>query len=183
MFSLKQFNASMKQKPKEVRTLYAFWSAAVVTGILGLIWLVTIPTTLDKIANANENKERPTGNFSNVLQSLRANVIDMTQSFGSAREDIANAPVDSEAMAPTMLNFSTFFDESNTVPDEGVGQAEPVETPVEAITDVSEPVEIETDTVVTATSTSEVVAPTPSGPRQILIGTTSARTSSSSLGE
>jgi hypothetical protein len=173
MFSLNEFNKAMKQKPKEVRAMYAFWFAAVVTGMLALIWIVTIPAKLDRIANAENEEAQPTGNFSNVMQSLRANVSDAVESFQTVKEEIAATPTDTNVSNPAPLDFTTFFEESDSESGELV-------VPIDQFASTTEVEPVNEESMVSATSSFEVAPEVAREPRQILIGTTSARTSSSS---
>lgn len=183
MFSLKQFNATIKQKPKAVRATYAFWSATVITSIIALLWLVTIPSTINQIARKHEATEHPTGNLSNVLRTIRANVADSVTVLRATTENLQATSTDDGVVTATqdteIIDFSTFFSDNldGTYDYEAAIEAadwydgefdEPVVGDTTEISGSTYPEEtVATGTVPTAVS--------PNLPRQVLIGTTSAR--------
>lgn len=87
--TLVSFNEKMRQKPKPIRAQWAFWGAFLITGALGMVWLLYIPGKLDRLAHeALETREEPSGNFRRVLESMKASV---SEALGGLKKDLASS--------------------------------------------------------------------------------------------
>ncbi len=169
------FHERMRAKPKHIRARWAFWSAFLITGVLGLAWLAYIPGKLERYSQKNAEElagiEEPVGNFGRVMDNVQANIQiafqQLQATFSSTSANVASSSEATEVTAtstatssnPNEIDFSTFFDD---IPEE------------------YEDYELEDEDVVesgaTASSGSSAASTTPATPRRVLIGTSSRET-------
>ncbi len=192
----------MRQKPKHVRSQWAFWSAAGATSALALVWLVYLPGKIDRIAAETDVVESPQGNFSRLFDSMKANISDSFADFAtelsSTTEALVPETTDTDAVTATtsapadsnFIDFNTFFEmkpyEENYGGQAAVGEQNGEHTNETAPDSESQPEHgaaedagtgeaVSIDNAST-TSTAPVVEPA-AAPRRVLIGTTSSAAS------
>lgn len=140
----------LRQKPKPVRALYAFWCAAIFTFFVAALWSLSLPNRIVSVlesATVGETTAQPTGRF-----------------FASARESFANL-------------FATDFFNEETVP---VTSTPPGVYEIDLATltaSTSDSVATSSANRFTPTTTTTTLERTG---RMVLIGTTTVATSSAS---
>ncbi|MBY0310387.1 hypothetical protein K2Q16_04575 [Patescibacteria group bacterium] len=97
-----RYITQLRKSSKAVRDRHAFYLAASVTGVVGLLWLVTLPMTLEKSPTSlaeNASSSRPVGSF---LSRAREQAAQLVHSFkeqtGSASSSV-QVVVDGELAA------------------------------------------------------------------------------------
>ena len=82
----------LRQKPKHVRSRYAFWLAVASTSVIGGVWLALMTLNLDVdslIPGRGENYAGSAGAFSRFLDDVRGG-------FPDAKEEVEPEPVNDE---------------------------------------------------------------------------------------
>lgn len=158
----------IRTKPKEERTRYAFLVASIVTGIIAMVWITTIParftTHVQTLTQKQENKEKKDTSsgepsvfdsfkdqFANTIASQK-NEVDETTGDG-VQSGSNNASSDSAL--------------TNLAPSPSLSTSSPATT-----TDSSINTEVVSTQPITATTSTAETVVTPPPPRIILIGTT-----------
>lgn len=80
---------NIHRKPKAVREQYAFWSAAIITACIGLVWIVSLQYRFDDgLSPSNVVEEEQRGAFSQFLGEARDRA---AAAFGAAQTDTATS--------------------------------------------------------------------------------------------
>ena len=120
----------LREKPKEMRVQVSFLSALCVTGVVGLLWGVTLPTRLQGLPQGNQMAETEGGNgISAFFGDATSNLGQLIGATGEAQtagaESEVSTPPSSDAYrvgAPTTEPAGYYDDPLKT--------KEPVVTPV-----------------------------------------------------
>lgn len=63
-----------RKKPKAVRDQYAFFGALTVTGLIALVWFVSLPSHFADVEVAGEDERQAVGAFSRFLSDAKSNI-------------------------------------------------------------------------------------------------------------
>lgn len=161
------FLNNLREKPNHVKGRYAFMGATMVTGLVGIFWLMALPARFDDGSGALSQ------NVDTVGEEEEANPF----------SDIFDSPSNQTGSAIDAIR------DSNNLSDELIQQyeiagrdAETVSSTTDMLATTTTPEQIEiveevpTTTPTTVTETPEVPVPKPQ-PRTVLIGTTTSKKS------
>jgi hypothetical protein len=175
------YNKKMRERPKSVRVLYAFWYALGFTAVIALVWFAFIPGKIASISGAATEIEEPAGNFARVLGSIRDN---LSASLGNSladlqQEEVANTSAElvvetvASSSDPNVLDFSTMIGIDETMSVEDIEAGYDYEYDYDYDPEYSDP-----SSVVSTSSTLQrtIATTTPTTPRVVLIGTSSKAT-------
>lgn len=92
----------LRKKPRAVKKLYAFWSAAGVTGIIASVWLLAIVVKFsDEVLLPTENVAESAGAFSQFFEKTREEAAEIFKSGQSDEFDGEEAFATSSASTGT----------------------------------------------------------------------------------
>ena len=101
----------LRKKPKAVRAQYAFFSALGITGVISLVWLVSLSVSLDMSPEIKESKSETSGAFSQFYDGLKGNLANSISAL-----NITEQPKESADTATTSATTTS----SSTPPAENV---------------------------------------------------------------
>lgn len=142
-----EFIRRLRSKPSHVRTRYAFLLSGAITGIITMFWMSSLPAQLSELSAASD--ETPTTEEESGLSDLLGETRDQ---FGTIIESTKELE---EITSGNPSNLGSLGNPETTVESEG---EQNVETPAPA----QKPVP----------TTPKTAPPSNTGPRTVLIGTT-----------
>lgn len=98
---------TIRHKPKAVRDQYAFWSAVAVTGLVVVVWLVSLPDRLATLSSEEAAKAEPV--FSGFLSEVK----DGLSGLGSAVSDLTDVTT-SEQVSDQLASSTASTQTANT---------------------------------------------------------------------
>ena len=110
---------SLRKRPKHVRNQYAFYGAVLVTGIIIVFWVVSIPAKFQQVEVVQDDSDSDGGfarafqdlksNFATVVETTKTEVIDTISVATSTEEAGADTryTIDIEAMFATTTPVTT----------------------------------------------------------------------------
>lgn len=128
--SLSSLIQRLREKPKEVRVQVSFLTALCVTGIIGLLWGVTLPTRLQGLSPSGEvaqtEDERDARSFFVNTQQSLGQLIGATNGGAS---DAQHEPIDSAPKSDAYRAGASETEPSDYY-DDPFEKKEPIITPV-----------------------------------------------------
>lgn len=81
----------LRKKPKGLKEAYAFWGAAIFTGLVAIVWLASLPVRFSAIDTAEqvENQAETNSAFSQFFGQLKENITGTWQQNKEALEDLS----------------------------------------------------------------------------------------------
>ncbi len=188
-----RFLENMKQRSNEVKSRIAIVCAFVITGVIALVWVSTIPARLEEVSKAYEESnttESAKSALTDLVEQVKQNA-PLQNEFDTEEEDPSSftEPQGASALDALMREgfdpeavkvSSTSSDQDTVLPPPVTAESEssssetvlsPVPVPVAPTSPVPLPSEVVHMPTSTPTTTKPVMPPPP---RMILIGTTTS---------
>lgn len=88
----------LRKKPKGIRNLYAFWGAAILTVIIGGVWLLSLSTKFDKIDTSSfKEVGDSTGAFSQFIKKTK---LRFSNDTSTTTVESSEAPLETATTSP-----------------------------------------------------------------------------------
>jgi len=107
----------LRKKPKAIRNLYAFWGAVILTGIIALVWVLSLFAKFDKIETPSfKETNETTGAFSQFIEKTKQRFLndESEADQSSVFEETAATTTSSETASSTESTVTTQFQISTT---------------------------------------------------------------------
>jgi hypothetical protein len=189
-----RFLESMKQRSNEVKSRIAIVCAFVITGVIALVWVSTIPARLDEVSKAYEESnttESAKSALTDLVEQVKQNAplqneFDTEEDPSSFTEPQGASALDAlmrEGFDPEAVKVSSTSSDQDTVSPPPVtaegesfsSEETPSPTPSPSPIIPTSPVPLPSEVVHTTTPTPTTTKPiVPPPPRTILIGTTTS---------
>lgn len=160
----------IRTKPKEERAWYSFLVASIMTGIIAMVWMTTIPArftthvlTLTQKQEKPDKKDTPSG-VSSIFDSVKDQFANTVASQKKEVDTTAGEEVQAGSGGDNVSSDSAL---TNLASSPSLSTSSPATT-----TDTSINTEVVSTQHITATTSAVETVVTPPPPRIILIGTT-----------
>ena len=130
----------IRRKPKGVRQQYAFWYAAGITGMIALVWGVSLQYRFDESMFASADEEAYSGAFSQFLSDAKENFANVFSAVSTSTPEHVSETATTTEASPTTTPFILTPRASTTIQNgpKEEGRSVRVETVSEAGTSTKE---------------------------------------------
>ncbi|OGG85704.1 hypothetical protein A2392_02795 [Candidatus Kaiserbacteria bacterium RIFOXYB1_FULL_46_14] len=88
----------LRKKPKGIRNLYAFWGAAILTLVIGFVWVLSLSTKFDKIDTSSfKEVGDTTGAFSQFIKKTK---LRFSNDTSTTTVESSEAPLETSTSSP-----------------------------------------------------------------------------------
>jgi len=182
------FLGNLQNKSKETKSQYAFGIASVVTGLIAIVWISTVPAQFAKLNIKEATPEEKAPGLDSLISDTKSQLGSIIESTGdTVPEEVVSeinknleasnlGTLDMNAPTPEIVDQGdASFGENTSVTTGNLGQLEVVTTtpPKDSTPATTSPSYV--DNRVGTTTQKEPLIVTPSVPKFILIGTTTSQ--------
>lgn len=130
--SLSSLLERLRDKPKEVRVQASFLTALSVTGVIGLLWGVTLPTRLQGLPQSNQTAQAEDENsLTSFFADTKNNLGQLIGATGEPIADDANNQIGSTSPKSDTYRVGAPTSEVGSYNDYPLEEQEPVVKPVD----------------------------------------------------
>ena len=108
----------LRKKSKSTKEAYAFWGAAILTGLVGIIWVVSLPVRFSEVGSvANVEAAVATeGALSQFFSKMKENISNTWQQNKEAIEELSGEEEAPPAQPEVVIGSSTATSSLQTAP-------------------------------------------------------------------